>query len=147
MSVAEASFTPEQQEQIVASIREAEKHTSGEIRLFIENKCKEDVLDRAAFIFKKLKMHETAERNGVLIYLALASRKFAVIGDSGIHSKVQKDFWHVVKTEMQLHFMKGDFVTGLAKGAALIGQTLHKNFPYRKDDKNELPDDIVFGKD
>ena len=146
MSKAEDSFTAEQREQIVASIREAEGRTSGEIRLFIEDKCKEDALDRAAFIFKKLKMHETQHRNGVLIYLAFASRKFAIIGDAGIHGKAHKDFWHDIKNEMQHHFVKGDFVTGLTSGIRMIGDALQKHFPHQKDDVNELPDDIVFGK-
>src|SRR4051812_18152013 len=119
MSVAENSFTEEQRKQILAAIKAAEHQTSGEIRLFIENKCADETLDRAAFIFKQLKMHETEQRNGVLVYLALASRKFAIIGDAGINSKVEKDFWHIIKTEMQLHFLKGDFVTGLSKGISM----------------------------
>ena len=146
MSKSEDSFTPEQRERITASIREAESRTSGEIRLFIEDKCREDALDRAAFIFKKLKMHETSHRNGVLIYLAFTSRKFAIIGDAGIHSKSHKDFWHDVRNEMQQYFVKGDFVTGLTNGIKMIGDALHKHFPHQKDDLNELPDDIVFGK-
>lgn len=145
MSVAHQSFTPEQRDQILASIKQAEQRTSGEIRLFIENKCSENALDRAAFIFKELNMHQTNDRNGVLVYLALTSHKFAIIGDAGINSKVPEDFWVTIKTEMQLHFAAGDFVTGLSKGVGMIGEALRKNFPYMKDDKNELPDDIVFG--
>jgi len=143
---AETNFSDQDREQILASIKEAEKNTSGEIRLFIEETCDENVLDRAAFIFKELKMHETKQRNGVLFYLAMKSRKFAILGDTGIHSSVHKDFWHEIKLEMQNHFTEGDFVTGLNKGIRMAGEALQKKFPYRKDDKNELPDDITFGK-
>src|SRR5690349_14000159 len=107
MTASKKLFTKERREDIVAAIAEAEKQTSGEIRLFIEDNCKEDVLDRAAFIFKELKMHETHLRNGVLFYLAMNSQKFAILGDTGIHSKVHKDFWHEIKYEMQQHFAKG----------------------------------------
>jgi uncharacterized membrane protein len=140
------NFSDRDREEILASIREAEKNTSGEIRLFIEETCEENVLDRAAFIFKELKIHETKQRNGVLFYLAMKSRKFAILGDSGIHSSVHKDFWHDIKLEMQHHFTEGDFVTGLNKGIKMAGEALNKKFPYRKDDTNELPDDIMFGK-
>ena len=143
---AETNFSEQDREQILASIKEAEKNTSGEIRLFIEETCDENVLDRAAFIFKELKMHQTKQRNGVLFYLAMKSRKFAILGDTGIHSSVHKDFWHEIKLEMQNHFTEGDFVTGLNKGIRMAGEALQKKFPYLKDDKNELPDDITFGK-
>jgi len=145
MSAAQDSFTLEQRDQILASIHDAELRTSGEIRLFVENKCDDNVLDRAAFIFHKLKMDKTKERHGVLFYLALASRKFAIIGDSGINSKVSKDFWFDIKLEMQNYFVAGDFVSGLNKGIQMAGEALEKNFPRQKNDQNELPDDIVFG--
>src|SRR5437868_11546654 len=101
---AENNFSEEERQQILSSIHKAERNTSGEIRLFVEDVCEENVLDRAAFIFKELKMHETKERNGVLFYLAFKSRKFAILGDAGIHSTVHKDFWHDIKLEMQNHF-------------------------------------------
>ncbi len=143
---AENNFSDTDRELILASVKAAEKNTSGEIRLFIEETCNENVLDRAAFIFKELKMHETKQRNGVLFYLALKSRKFAILGDAGIHSSVHKDFWHDIKLEMQHHFTEGDFVSGLNKGIRMAGETLQKKFPCRKNDANELSDDIVFGK-
>jgi uncharacterized membrane protein len=146
MANAEDSFTLDQRDKILASIKEAEQQTSGCIRLFIENKCKGDVLDRAAFIFTELDMHETKHRNTVLIYLALKSHKFAVIGDAGIHSKAREDFWQDIKAQMQTHFVKGDFVGGLTTGIYDIGEALKKHFPHNKEDINELPDDIVFGK-
>src|SRR5271169_6352755 len=112
MTASKKFFTKEKRKQITDAIAHAEKQSSGEIRLFVEDDCKGDVLDRAAFIFQQLEMHKTALRNGVLIYFAMNSRKFAILGDSGIHSNVGEDFWHKAKHEMQQHFVKGDFVSG-----------------------------------
>jgi uncharacterized membrane protein len=139
-------FTKEQQAQILAAVKEAENETSGEIRVHIENSCHEDVLDRAAWIFKKLGMHRTAERNGVLFYLAIDDRKFAVIGDAGINSKVPPGFWDDVKELLQNNFREGRFTEGLSEGIILAGSHLKKHFPHRKDDKNELSDEISFDK-
>jgi uncharacterized membrane protein len=145
--MARDAFTEEEHQQILASIREAEKETSGEIRLFIEKHCKGDVLDRAAFLFRELNMHKTELRNGVLFYLALASHKFAVIGDAGINARVPADFWTAIKDNMQQHFAAGRFVAGLLEGIARSGEALKEYFPYASGDKNELSNDIVFGKD
>jgi uncharacterized membrane protein len=139
-------FTKEQQAQILAAVKEAENETSGEIRVHIENSCDEDVLDRAAWIFKKLGMHSTAERNGVLFYLAVDDRKFAVIGDAGINSKVPPGFWDDVKELLQNNFREGRFTEGLSEGIILAGLHLKKHFPHKKDDKNELSDEISFDK-
>jgi uncharacterized membrane protein len=138
------SFKENERLQIVDAIKAAEKNTSGEIRLFIEDECKNNVLDRAAFIFHELGMDKTKERNGILFYLAMKSHKFAIIGDSGINSKVGNDFWYEIKNTMQNHFTEGDFVSGLSKGINMTGEALQKYFPYSKDDKNELTDDIIF---
>jgi uncharacterized membrane protein len=146
MVTAENYFTEDIRKSVNDAIAAAEKRTSGEIRLFIENNCLVDVLDRAAFLFKEMKMDATAERNGVLVYLAMKAHKFAIIGDSGINAKVPHDFWVHIKEEMQSYFVKGDFASGLTKGIALAGEALQKYFPYLKEDKNELSDDIVFGK-
>ena len=143
---AEKLFSKEQQQEIVAAIQQSELQTSGEIRLFIENKCKDDVLDRAAFIFEKLEMHKTDLRNGVLFYLAIDHRKFAILGDAGINAVVKKDFWDEIKTEMLKHFTTGDFTKGLKSGITMAGEALKKHFPHERSDKNELSDDIVFGK-
>ena len=94
-------FSKEQQDAILAAVKEAENQTSGEIRVHIETSCDEDVLDRTAWVFKKLGMHKTAERNGVLFYLAVEDRKFAVIGDAGINSKVPAGFWDDVKEQLR----------------------------------------------
>ncbi|HOK26295.1 MAG TPA: TPM domain-containing protein [Bacteroidales bacterium] len=141
---ASSFFTKEQKETILSAIREAEKDTSGEIRVHIETHCPEDVLDRAAWIFRKLGMDKTRERNGVLFYLAVADRKFAVIGDAGINSKVPEGFWNQVKELLTKYFKDGLFTEGLAEGIKLAGRQLKTFFPYRKDDVNELSDEISF---
>ena len=130
---------------LVKVIKSAELNTSGEIRLHVENRCKIDVLDQAAFIFKELKMHNTELRNGVLIYLAITDKKFAVIGDAGINAKVPDNFWDDIKNQMSDCFKKGDFVKGLSIGIEMTGEQLKKHFPYQKDDVNELPDEISIG--
>jgi uncharacterized membrane protein len=146
MTSAAQYFTADIQKAVNNAIAAAEKKTSGEVRLFIEDVCKEDVLDRSAFLFKELKMDATAERNGVLFYLAVKSRKFAILGDAGINTKVPADFWEQIKSEMQKHFIAGEFSQGLIQGISMAGDALQKYFPFLKDDKNELSDDIVFGK-
>jgi uncharacterized membrane protein len=138
-------FSKEQQAQIVEAIKLAEKNTSGEIRIHIENQCKEDVLDRAVVIFKKLKMHKTALRNGTLIYLALADHKFAILGDTGINQKVPAGFWDSIKSGMAEKFMQSDFVGGISFGIHSIGEKLKMYFPCCEDDVNELSDEISFG--
>lgn len=139
-------FTREQQAQILAAVKEAENATSGEIRVHLESSCQEDVLDRSAWIFKKLGMHKTDERNGVLFYLAVNDKKFAVIGDAGINSKVPPGFWDEVKDLLQKNFREGKFTEGLSEGIILAGTHLKRHFPHRKDDVNELPDEISFDK-
>ncbi len=143
---ASSFFTKEQQAQILASVKEAEEETSGEIRVHIETSLKGDVLDRAAWIFKKLGMHKTAERNGVLFYLAVNDRKFAILGDAGIHAKVRAGFWDHISGLLSARFKEGKFTEGLSEGILLAGKQLKTHFPHRKNDINELPDDISFDK-
>jgi uncharacterized membrane protein len=138
-------FTKEQKAAILHAIGQAELNTSGEIRVHVERACKEDVLDQAAYIFKKLKMHETAQRNGVLIYLAINDKKFAILGDAGINLKVPEGFWDKVKDEMAHHFRIGAFTEGLTAGIERTGEKLKTFFPLLPDDVNELSDDISFG--
>lgn len=139
-------FSTSDQEAIVQAIRDAEKDTSGEVRVHIDKKCPGDVLDRAAYWFGKLNMHQTELRNGVLFYLATNDRKFAILGDAGINAKVPEGFWDDIKSRMVLHFQKGDFVAGLVEGIRESGCQLKSHFPYQSDDVNELPDEISFGK-
>jgi len=143
--MAQDQFTLGQKREIVKAIQQAELNTSGEIRVHIENKSKGDVLDRAADVFAMLKIHKTALRNGVLFYLALNDRQFAILGDAGINAVVPNDFWETTKDKMLEHFKQGNFITGLSTGIMLAGEKLKEHFPYQKDDVNELPDDISFG--
>ncbi|WP_306643990.1 TPM domain-containing protein [Sanyastnella coralliicola] len=132
-------------EQLLAAIANAEKSSSGEVRIHIDNHAKEDLMDRAAFLFEELEMHKTKDRNGVLFYLALLDRKFAILGDVGINTKVPPNFWDSIRDEMQGHFKQGAFVKGLCEGVERAGEELKRFFPYQKDDVNELPDEISFG--
>ena len=140
-------FNREQQASILKAIQEAEKDTSGEVQVHIENRCKKATMDRAVEVFAMLKMHNTKLRNGVLFYLAVEDHKFAILGDAGINSVVPADFWESIKENMQKHFKEGRFTEGLSQGILEAGKQLHKHFPYDgKADKNELSDDISFGK-
>lgn len=141
---AKTFFTVEQQASIVSAIAEAEKNTSGEIRVHLENKCSADVLDRAAQVFAKLQMHKTKERNGVLFYLATEDHKFAILGDAGINAKTGPDFWDTIKAGMADEFSKGNFAEGLVNGIIKAGEQLKVHFPYQSDDVNELPNEISF---
>ncbi|MEI6749892.1 MAG: TPM domain-containing protein [Bacteroidales bacterium] len=138
-------FTSEQQDDIKQAVLNAELDTSGEIRVHIENKCAGDVLIRAAQIFKKLKMDRTELHNGVLIYLAIENRKFAIIGDAGIDAVVPENFWEQIKTNMLNLFREGQFAKGLSEAILAAGAQLKQHFPHLKNDVNELPDDISFG--
>ncbi len=144
MKTARDFFTPEQQEDIRQAIMDAELDTSGEIRVHIENSCKGEVMDRALGIFKTLGMQDTKQRNGVLFYLALKNRKFAILGDQGIHKKVGDDFWDGIRQTMLIHFRNDEFTKGLCEGIRLAGEQLKHHFPYQRADVNELPDDISF---
>lgn len=143
---ASSFFTKDQQAKILASVKAAEESTSGEIRVHIETSFRGDVLDRAAWVFKKLGMYKTALRNGVLFYLAVKERKFAIIGDAGINAKVPEGFWEKIKNLMEKNFKEGKFTEGLSEGIILAGEQLKTHFPHQKNDVNELPDEISFDK-
>jgi len=138
-------FSKAQKELIKGAVKEAELKTSGEIRVHVDNQCKEDVLDRAAWWFAKLEMHKTDQRNGVLFYLAVKDRKFAILGDSGINAVTPDDFWDNMKEKMAGRFSEGDFSGGLKEGILMAGLALKEHFPYQKGDVNELSDEISFG--
>ncbi len=141
-------FSASQEELVVNTIRAAEKNTSGEVRVYVESHCRfVDPVDRAMEVFFGLKMNDTDDHNGVLIYVALKDRQLAIYGDEGIHTRVGKEFWQNAVKQMLQHFNKADHVAGICQTVTTIGQTLEKEFPYESnDDKNELPDEIVFGK-
>lgn len=132
--------------QITNAIRVAETNTSGEIRVHIENRCKGDVLDRAAYLFEKLEMHKTELRNGVLFYLAVEDHKLAILGDGGINAKVADDFWESTKEVVIAKLKKGLYAEALSDGIIMAGEQLKAHFPYQDDDVNELSDEISFGK-
>lgn len=140
-------FTDKENHVFVKAIRHAEKKTSGEIRLFVESKCKaDDPLQRAANIFYSLKMDKTEQRNGVLIYLATKDKKLALFGDEGIYEKVGEAYWKDAIQQIMDSFHSLNFADGVLNCIVQLGNTLHQYFPYERDtDKNELPDEIVFG--
>lgn len=141
-------FSPADNEKIVRAIRNAELRTSGEVRVFVENRCRfVDPMDRALEIFSNLKMEETESRNAVLLYVALKDRQLAVYGDKGIHEKVGNEFWNTEVKKILAHFNNSDFAGGISDCVAGIGQSLQEHFPYNEQtDKNELPDEIIFGR-
>lgn len=140
-------FTKEQKKQITEAIKEAELNTSGEIRLHVEKRCKIDVMDRAAYIFDKLNMQKTEKRNGVLFYLSLEDRKFAILGDAGINAVTPDNFWDEIKDTILEHFKENKYTEGLVKGIKMAGDALKEYFPYQSDDVNELSNEISYGKD
>ena len=140
----EKLLTAEQQETVVTAVRLAEKGTSGEIRIHIDEDCKGDPVKRAEAVFVKLGMHKTEQRNGVLIYLACNSKVFAIIGDKGINDIVPEGFWNDVAIRMSSHFREGDFTGGLSQACHMVGEKLKDYFPYQENDINELPDEISF---
>ncbi len=137
-------FTESDKLLVLNAIKQAETDTSGEIRVHVENHCKGDLMDRAATVFSVLNMHKTALRNGVLFYLAVKDRKFAILGDVGINKVVPADFWEQIKLQVKIQFSNQLFAAGLAEGIVTAGEQLQKHFPYQSDDKNELSDDISF---
>lgn len=133
---------------VINAIKEAERQTSGEIRVFIESRCKfVDPVDRAGEVFWSLQMDRTQERNAVLIYVAVKDHQMAILGDEGIHQKVGTEFWRAEIEKMRQHFKHEHYMDALVLVIGDIGRALVNHFPYdNKGDKNELPDDIVFGK-
>ena len=139
------AFNDEEQQRIRHAIEQAEKNTSGEIRICVEKSCKDaDPLNRAAGYFYKLEMDKTRLRNGVLIYVATNDHKFAIIGDSGINKLVPADFWDKTRESMLSYFKEGDILQGIVIGIEYAGKQLQRYFPANAGDKNELSDDIVF---
>lgn len=141
-------FTEEEKLQIIEAVRNAERMTSGEVRVFVENRCSYmDAIDRAKEIFAELKMHETNDRNAVLLYIALKDKQLAIFGDEGIHSKLGTDYWQAEVKKMIDNFNRENYAEGIKEVVSDIGEALTQLFPFNNDtDKNELPDDIVFGK-
>jgi len=141
-------FNAEEKQLITEAIRHAEQMTSGEVRVFVESKCSYmDAIDRAAELFFNLQMQKTDDRNAVLIYIAMGDHQLAVFGDEGIHKKVGNEYWNTEVKKMITNFNRDNYAEGISEVVKDIGEALTKYFPYNNDtDKNELPDEIVFGK-
>lgn len=145
MSHVEEFLSAEEEQDIINAIVEAEKNTSGEIRVHIEASAKIDHFSRAQQIFHFLKMGNTKENNGVLIYVAVDDKKFVIYGDSGIDRAVPNGFWDTTKDVMAYHFKKGDFKQGIVEGVLMAGKELKSHFPWNQNDTNELSDAISKG--
>ncbi len=138
-------FTPDVQTHLRHIIGEAEKKTSGEIRLHIEDECGLDPLERAEYIFGSLKMHETKDRNAVLVYISIVDRKFALYGDVGIHEKVGPAYWNETLKLAIEELHNNHIAQGIGKAILSIGMQLSRYFPLEKNDANELSNEITFG--
>ena len=141
-------FNAEEKQAIAKAIQAAEERTSGEIRVFVESRCRfVDAIDRATEIFFGLKMEKTDNRNAVLIYVAMKDHQLAVFGDEGIHQKLGQEYWNAIIKNLVGNFNQDDYAAGICQSVTAIGEALHYHFPFdRTTDKNELPDDIVFGR-
>jgi len=135
-------FSEKDKENIIASIRDAEKETSGEIRLHVENRCPRDPVHRAKELFQKLDMHKTEKRNGVLVYISVEDHNVAIWGDEGINEQVGQAFWDDEVQLITTHFKNGKYAEGVSKAILQVGENLKKYFPYHNEDRNELTDDI-----
>ena len=142
MSKTEDFLSKAEEQEIVLAIVEAEKNTSGEIRVHIEEHTEKSPLERAEEVFFKLKMDETQDRNGVLFYVCVSDKKFAIIGDKGINEAVESDFWDCTKDTVIANFKEGNFKKGLVEGILRAGERLKKYFPFQSDDTNELSNEI-----
>jgi len=145
--IAEQLLSDDAKIRIEDELRQAELNTSAEIRVHIEDECKELVLDRATFIFSELKMHKTELRNGILIYAAFKDKKLAVIGDVGINVQVRENFWNDVKDIMIDSFKKSEYESGIIQGVRMVGEKIKSAFPIQSNDKNELANKVSEGRD
>jgi uncharacterized membrane protein len=145
MSKVENFLNPEEEQAVVEAIRLAEKNTSGEIRVHLEKTTSKPHYDRALAVFDELKMDETQLKNGVLIYVAVADKKFVICGDKGINDVVATDFWNTTKDGIATQFKAGNFKQGLIDGIRMAGEQLKKYFPYQDNDTNELSNEISIG--
>jgi uncharacterized membrane protein len=145
--MAKDQFTDRQKEAIQQAIARAELDTSGEIRVHIDKKCKTDPVERAVAIFHQLRMDQTTQQNGVLIYVAMSDRKLAIVGDKGINAVVPDHFWDDERDLMISYFKNGQFTEGLVEGIKKVGEQMKQFFPYIENDANELSNDVTFGGD
>ncbi len=145
MSHVEEFLTPAEEQEIIEAIIQAEKNTSGEIRVHIEATSKIDHFSRAQQLFHFLKMDNTKDANGVLLYVAVDDKKFVIYGDTGIDKVVPRGFWDSTKDVIASHFKQGNFKQGIIEGVLRTGKELEDHFPWNHDDTNELSDAISKG--
>ncbi len=145
MPYIEDFLTAAEEQEIVATIRNAELETSGEIRVHIEQQCDIDVYERALDVFYMLKMDNTKQQNGVLIYVAVDNKAFVIFGDQGINNKVDDDFWNSTRDKIALQFKSGNFKQGIIDGIKEAGNVLSKHFPWHHGDRDELDNTISKG--
>ena len=145
MSEVEEFLTSEEELEIVQAIRQAERNTSGEIRVHIEKTSKISHYNRALEVFQMLKMFNTAAQNAVLIYIAVEDHKFVIYGDKGIDAVVPTDFWDTTKNAMQIQFQQGNFKQGIIDGVLKAGEELREHFPWHIEDEDELSNEISKG--
>jgi len=137
-------LSEQDESRVIAAIRAAEVRTSGEIRVHVERRCTGSAMEAAGRWFRHLGMDATAERNGILFYVAVDDRAFAIVGGAGIHAKVGGAFWEALRDALREAFAKGEPATGLARAIDEAGLRLAEHFPRRTDDRNELPDEISY---
>jgi len=137
-------LSDQDESQVIAAIRAAEARTSGEIRVHVERRCAGNAIATAGRWFRRLGMEATVERNGILFYIAVDDREFAIIGGAGIHAKVGAAFWEALRDALRDDFTKGDFAAGLRRSIGEAGLRLAEHFPRRTGDANELPDEISY---
>lgn len=145
MSTTKSFLTPEEEQAVVEAIQQAEKNTSGEIRVHLEKNTTIAPMERAIAVFNQLEMYKTKDANGVLIYIATEDHKFAICGDKGINDVVPEDFWESTKEIMRNDFKKGNYKQGLIDGILEAGNVLKKYFPYCAEDDDELSNEISKG--
>ncbi len=140
-----ARISKKDSERIVEAIRKAELKSSGEIKVHIQKTLDGEIMKEAVKKFNELKLTNTAERNGVLIYIAKDDHQLAILGDDGIHGKVDKDFWNCAVEAMTGRFKEGDFIGGVEAGVEMVGEQLATLYPRKSDDENELSDGVSLG--
>jgi len=138
-------LTQQEEQEIIEAIRIAERKTSGEIRVHIEQKCNMDIYEHALEVFHYLKMDNTKEQNGVLIYVAVNNKAFVIYGDKGINDVVDSDFWNSTRDKIASQFKNGNFKQGLIDGIREAGKVLAQHFPWIHGDDNELDNSISKG--
>ncbi len=137
-------FSEEEKQEIVSAIAEAERKTSGEIRVHITRFLGKAPFRKALTVFRAHRLRKTKLRNGVLFLLGIEDRKFVVLGDAGIDAKVPEGFWNSVRDVMEVNFRAGNFLKGIIDGVNLAGEQLARFFPHDREDINELPNVLTF---